>query len=103
MAAVDPNESAKDKLLRKISAEPLVPIGCLVTAGVLAGGIISFKRGNPKLSQKMMRYRVIAQTATLGALAYGAYVSAMNREEYSDEGYTGNLGAPTHEPATTAK
>mmetsp|Transcript_15472 Transcript_15472/g.27489 ORF Transcript_15472/g.27489 Transcript_15472/m.27489 type:complete len:97 (+) Transcript_15472:183-473(+) len=83
----------RDKLSSKFRAEPLVPIGCLVTAGVLMGGIVSFKRGNPVLSQKMMRARVVAQTATIAALAYGAYVSALNKKEFSDEGYQGNLAS----------
>lgn len=48
---------------------PLVPIGCAVTAGVLGVGLWSFMRGNTALSQKMMRGRLIAQGLTVAAMA----------------------------------
>ncbi|KAG6495343.1 hypothetical protein ZIOFF_043146 [Zingiber officinale] len=48
--------------------------GCvLLTAGVLTAGIISFKRGNSELGQKLMRARVVAQGATVALMVGSAY------------------------------
>jgi Hypoxia induced protein conserved region len=41
--------------------EPLVPIGCAVTVGFLLAGFRAFTGGNQKLSQHLMRGRVVAQ------------------------------------------
>mmetsp|Transcript_13483 Transcript_13483/g.31341 ORF Transcript_13483/g.31341 Transcript_13483/m.31341 type:complete len:169 (-) Transcript_13483:213-719(-) len=49
----------------QFTKEPLVPIGCLVTAYFLGNGIRSFYNRNSVQSQKMMRARVGAQFATL--------------------------------------
>mmetsp|Transcript_11058 Transcript_11058/g.18345 ORF Transcript_11058/g.18345 Transcript_11058/m.18345 type:complete len:124 (-) Transcript_11058:163-534(-) len=59
------NESFEEKFLRKFTAEPLVPVGCLVTAYFLGSGIGSFYKRDAARSQKMMRLRVGAQFATL--------------------------------------
>lgn len=40
---------------------PLVLVGALATAGVLAGGLVAFKKGNQGLSQSLMRTRVLFQ------------------------------------------
>ncbi|CAN8068212.1 unnamed protein product [Agarophyton chilense] len=52
-------------LLRK---NPLVPAGALTTAAVLGIGLLAFRAGNTRLSQTMMRARVVAQAATLVVL-----------------------------------
>ena len=91
LAQMEGNETFADKARRKFKAEPLVPIGTLVTAGVLVGGILSFRRGNKVASQNFMRARVLAQGATCVALGYGAYVFDKNKQPFSDAGYTGNL------------
>ncbi|KAG6499331.1 RING-H2 finger protein ATL48-like [Zingiber officinale] len=57
----------------KKRANPFVPIGVLLTAGVLTAGIISFKRGNSELGQKLMRARVVAQGATVALMVGSAY------------------------------
>ena len=44
---------------------PLVLVGAAATATVLGLGLISFYQGNKSLAQTMMRYRVIAQGATV--------------------------------------
>eukprot|EP00172_Hildenbrandia_rubra_P000552 Plantae.Rhodophyta-Hildenbrandia_rubra.ctg12947.p1 GENE.Plantae.Rhodophyta-Hildenbrandia_rubra.ctg12947~~Plantae.Rhodophyta-Hildenbrandia_rubra.ctg12947.p1 ORF type:complete len:125 (-),score=20.62 Plantae.Rhodophyta-Hildenbrandia_rubra.ctg12947:483-857(-) len=46
----------------------LVPIGCAVTAGVLGAGLYSFVSGNSAMSQKLMRWRILAQGATVAAM-----------------------------------
>ncbi|GMH27823.1 hypothetical protein Nepgr_029666 [Nepenthes gracilis] len=52
---------------------PLVPVGALVTAGVLTAGLISFRQGNSQLGQKLMRARVVAQGATVAIMVGTAY------------------------------
>jgi hypothetical protein len=47
---------------------PLVLVGAATTAAVLFGGLVSFRSGNFNLSQKMMRYRVLAQGGTVGLM-----------------------------------
>lgn len=47
---------------------PLVLVGAASTAAVLFAGLMSFRSGNFNLSQKMMRYRVLAQGATVGLM-----------------------------------
>mmetsp|Transcript_12412 Transcript_12412/g.23703 ORF Transcript_12412/g.23703 Transcript_12412/m.23703 type:complete len:130 (-) Transcript_12412:227-616(-) len=58
-------ESLEDKVWRKFSSQPLVPIGCIGTAYFLISGIKSFSDRDPVKSQKMMRNRVMAQFATI--------------------------------------
>jgi len=57
-------------LWEKCKQEPLVPIGVTLTVAALVGGISAFRRGDKRQSQMMMRYRVLAQAATLGFFAY---------------------------------
>mmetsp|Transcript_48675 Transcript_48675/g.126322 ORF Transcript_48675/g.126322 Transcript_48675/m.126322 type:complete len:110 (-) Transcript_48675:316-645(-) len=42
--------------------------GCVGTAGILTAGLYAFKKGNRELSQKLMRYRVLAQFATVSVM-----------------------------------
>ncbi|XP_062200130.1 RING-H2 finger protein ATL48-like [Phragmites australis] len=58
---------------KKPVKNPFVPIGALVTAGVLTAGLISFRYGNSQLGQKLMRARVIAQGATVALMMGSAY------------------------------
>ncbi|XP_072204317.1 HIG1 domain family member 2A, mitochondrial [Excalfactoria chinensis] len=71
------DEGFADKFLRKTRENPLVPLGCLCTLGVLTYGLISFKRGNTRHSQLMMRARVAAQGFTLAALLGGMVATAL--------------------------
>lgn len=47
--------------------------GALITAGVLTAGLISFRQGNSKLGQKLMRARVVVQGATVALMVGTAY------------------------------
>jgi hypothetical protein len=60
----------------KILKEPLIPVGCAVTAVILMGGFGSFIKGNPARSQQFMRARVAAQGFTLCALGYYAVTNS---------------------------
>ncbi|XP_051834951.1 HIG1 domain family member 2A, mitochondrial [Antechinus flavipes] len=71
------DESFRDKLIRKIRENPVVPLGCLATAGALSYGLYCFHRGNSQRSQLMMRTRILAQGFTVVAILGGLVVSAM--------------------------
>lgn len=45
--------------------------GCLATFGALSYGLWSFRKGDKKMSQYMMRTRIVAQGFTLTALLVG--------------------------------
>ncbi|ROT75356.1 putative HIG1 domain family member 2A, mitochondrial [Penaeus vannamei] len=64
-------ETAGEKFKRKFKENPLVPIGCGLTAGALCFGLLSFSRGNRRTSQNMMRLRIAAQGFTVAALMIG--------------------------------
>ncbi|NXR75166.1 HIG2A protein, partial [Pycnonotus jocosus] len=65
------DEGFAEKFLRKTRENPLVPLGCLCTVGVLAYGVICFKKGYTRRSQLMMRARVLAQGITIVSLVGG--------------------------------
>mmetsp|Transcript_6658 Transcript_6658/g.8423 ORF Transcript_6658/g.8423 Transcript_6658/m.8423 type:complete len:135 (+) Transcript_6658:103-507(+) len=71
-------ETFEEKLYRKFSQEPLVPIGCFVTAYFLGSGIKSFYNRDAVQSQKMMRLRVGAQFSTLLIFIGYAGINAIN-------------------------
>jgi hypothetical protein len=64
-----------EKLKRAMKSNPFVPLGCLVTIGVLVNGLIALKNKDKVKSQRMMRYRVAAQGTTIIALIAGTLVS----------------------------
>ncbi|XP_077182479.1 HIG1 domain family member 2A, mitochondrial [Paroedura picta] len=74
-------ETFREKFLRKTRQNPLVPIGCLGTAGALSYGLICFKRGKTQHSQMMMRARVLAQGFTIVALMVGVAITAMKPQK----------------------
>lgn len=53
-----------------------VILGCLATAGALTFGLYSFYTGQRKMSQLMMRTRVLAQGFTVLAVVVGIGISA---------------------------
>ncbi|XP_048346417.1 HIG1 domain family member 2A, mitochondrial [Sphaerodactylus townsendi] len=75
------DEGIRGKFNRKIRENPLVPIGCLGTAGALTYGLICFKRGNTRQSQIMMRARILAQGFTIAALMVGVVVTAIKSQK----------------------
>ncbi|XP_047332971.1 RING-H2 finger protein ATL48-like [Impatiens glandulifera] len=58
---------------KKHAKNPFVPLGALLTAGVLTAGLISFRQGNSELGQKLMRVRVVFQGATVALMLGSAY------------------------------
>ncbi|KAM8973013.1 HIG1 domain family member 2A, mitochondrial-like [Pelodytes ibericus] len=69
-------EDFRSKFVRKVKENPFVPIGCLATAGALTYGLISFKKGNTRQSQLMMRTRILAQGFTVAAIMVGVVMAA---------------------------
>ena len=65
------DESGWDKLVRKTIKDPIVPIGVAVTTGVLLAGLLAFNRGDKARSQKLMRYRILAQGVTVVGMMAG--------------------------------
>ncbi|RZB39159.1 HIG1 domain family member 2A, mitochondrial [Asbolus verrucosus] len=76
MDSLNPTETRKEKLYRKISENPLVPIGCLATTAALCYGLWNFRLGNKQMSQYMMRTRIAAQGFTVVALIIGIGLGA---------------------------
>jgi len=64
-------ESWRDRVWRKTKENPLVPIGALATVAALTMGLRAFSSGDAQKSQRMMRYRVLAQGFTLVAFGSG--------------------------------
>mmetsp|Transcript_4069 Transcript_4069/g.11502 ORF Transcript_4069/g.11502 Transcript_4069/m.11502 type:complete len:96 (-) Transcript_4069:138-425(-) len=64
----DIREMEAELFPEKTKRNPLVLVGALATAGVLMGGLVSFHKGNQKLSQTMMRTRVLFQGATVALM-----------------------------------
>ena len=58
-------ETFAEKFTRKFKADPLIPVGCGLTAAMLFGGLRSFASkqtaASPGKSQNFMRARVAAQ------------------------------------------
>lgn len=74
------SETFDEKLYRKFSQEPLVPIGCLTTVYFLASGINSFYKRDAARSQKMMRLRVGAQFVTIMVFVGYAGMNTFNMQ-----------------------
>ncbi|KAL1122816.1 hypothetical protein AAG570_003142 [Ranatra chinensis] len=70
-------ETFSEKLMRRTKENPFVPIGALLTVGCLSMGLYSFRRGEKRMSQLMMRGRILAQGFTVAALIGGVALTAM--------------------------
>ncbi|GAB9465017.1 hypothetical protein Gpo141_00002437 [Globisporangium polare] len=81
MEGVRPLETGWEKMKRRVAEEPLVPLGCLLTAGVLVGGLRSFQRAaDAKTQQRYMRARVVAQGATVVVMALGSVLTLKKKD-----------------------
>ncbi|XP_075975397.1 HIG1 domain family member 2A, mitochondrial [Anticarsia gemmatalis] len=68
-------ETTQEKFVRKFSDNPFVPIGCLATVGALSYGLWTFRTGRKRMSQQMMRLRIVAQGFTIAALVGGVMMT----------------------------
>ncbi|KAJ0402745.1 hypothetical protein ATCC90586_007656 [Pythium insidiosum] len=73
--------TGKKSFWERAKEEPLVPLGCLLTAGVLLGGLATFQRGQSKLGNRFMQARVVAQGGTVVAIAVGGYMASSQKKE----------------------
>ncbi|CAB3226891.1 unnamed protein product [Arctia plantaginis] len=76
MGAQQQSETTGEKFSRKLNENPFVPIGCLATVGALSYGLWTFRTGHKRLSQQMMRWRIVAQGFTITALVTGVMMTA---------------------------
>ncbi|KAK9496403.1 hypothetical protein O3M35_013307 [Rhynocoris fuscipes] len=76
---ISKQEGFTEKLMRRFKENPFVPIGCLATVGCLTLGLFSFHRGERRMSQLMMRARVVAQGFTVVALVAGVSMTAIKK------------------------
>ncbi|KAE8911687.1 hypothetical protein PF005_g10331 [Phytophthora fragariae] len=83
----DERYGGKKSLWTRVKEDPLVPLGCAATTIVLLGGLMTFQRGQSKLGNKFMQARVVAQTATVFALAGGAALAAGEKQEKKKQSY----------------
>lgn len=60
------------KSIKKI----LSVLGCAATAGALSYGLWCFRTGRTKMSQTMMRMRLVAQGFTITALVVGVVMTS---------------------------
>ncbi|KAK9926926.1 hypothetical protein M0R45_024134 [Rubus argutus] len=77
MGEVEPNLEVFFEEKKRVR-NPFVPVGAFLTAGVLTAGLISFKKGNSELGQKLMRARVVVQGATVALMVGTAYYYGEN-------------------------
>lgn len=74
-------ETGWEKLQRRMAEDPLVPLGCLATAGALLGGLSAFRRAaDATTQQRFMRMRVVTQGGTVIAVALGSFL-ALGRKD----------------------
>uniref|UniRef100_M4BPR5 HIG1 domain-containing protein n=1 Tax=Hyaloperonospora arabidopsidis (strain Emoy2) TaxID=559515 RepID=M4BPR5_HYAAE len=83
----DERYGGKKSLWTRVKEDPLVPLGCIGTAAVLLGGLVTFQRGQSKLGNKFMQARVVLQTATVFAIAGGAALAAGEKKETKKRSY----------------
>jgi hypothetical protein len=76
-------ETFMEKLERKCSAQPFVPIGCGITVMFLGLGLKAFHDGQSVRSNYMMRARVAAQGVTVVFIMGYAYYD-MTREKVGE-------------------
>ena len=72
-------ESRKQRLGRKLKANPFVPLGCGLTAAALTVGLFHYSKGNQRKSNLMMRARVAAQGFTIFVLVAGVALNMKSK------------------------
>merc|ERR1711874_939538 len=85
-------ETQKEKFIRKVSENPWVPLGTLLTIGFLGRGMFSFMRRDMSRSQFMMRGRIAAQGFTVVGLMMGI-VWNIKKERAEKNGKLAEAGA----------
>ncbi|KAG8906959.1 Respiratory supercomplex factor 1, mitochondrial [Tulasnella sp. 408] len=73
--------------LDKCKQQPLVPIGAAITVWSLLGAVREFKRGNSQNVNRYLRFRVVAQGATVAAMLIGSviYEKSLREQKEAEE------------------
>ncbi|CAO1616883.1 unnamed protein product [Parajaminaea phylloscopi] len=71
--SLEPLETPKEKLIRKLKQEPLVPIGSLLTIGALTVASHYLRTGNRASFNRALRWRIYFQGLTVVAAIGGVY------------------------------
>ncbi|KAK3076334.1 hypothetical protein LTS18_013298, partial [Coniosporium uncinatum] len=74
-------ESRSQKLFRRFREEPLVPLGCILTAWALLGATKSIRHGDHHGANRMFRRRIYAQGFTIAAMLAGSVYWKADREK----------------------
>jgi len=70
----EPLETFFQRGWNKCKQQPLVPLGAVVTVWALLGAVRAFRRGNSQDMNRYLRFRVVAQGATVAAMLVGSVV-----------------------------
>ncbi|KAG8902192.1 Respiratory supercomplex factor 1, mitochondrial [Tulasnella sp. 417] len=71
----------------KCKQQPLVPLGAAITVWSLLGAVREFKRGNSQNVNRYLRFRVVAQGATVAAMLIGSviYEKSIREQKEAEE------------------
>ena len=61
--------------------EPLIPLGCIVTAWAVLGATRAIRAGNHELTNTMFRRRIYAQGFTIAAMVAGSFYWQSDRDK----------------------
>ncbi|KAI0031515.1 hypoxia induced protein conserved region-domain-containing protein, partial [Vararia minispora EC-137] len=65
-------ESYRERMIRKIKTEPLVPLGAAATTAALLIAVTKLRKGDSRSLNTWLRVRVIAQGLTVVAICAGS-------------------------------
>ncbi|KAG0645659.1 Respiratory supercomplex factor [Hyphodiscus hymeniophilus] len=74
-------ENRWQKFSRRLTEEPLIPLGCLLTCMALFGATRSIRAGDHNRTQRMFRARIAAQGFTLVAMVAGSVYWQSDRDK----------------------
>lgn len=77
-------ETALQKVVRRLTEEPLVPIGCILTIAAFTNAYRAMKRGDHHGVQRMFRARIAAQGFTVLAMVAGGMYYAEDRNKQKE-------------------
>ncbi|RPA97411.1 hypothetical protein L873DRAFT_1135780 [Choiromyces venosus 120613-1] len=73
-------ESRFTKLTRRLKEEPLIPLGCLITAYALYQSTRAIRAGDKARTNRMFRARIYGQAFTVAAMCAGSFYWAKDRD-----------------------
>ena len=73
------DEGFFEKLQRKCTTDPLIPLGSVMTVAFLGAGLRAFHQGQARQAQYLMRGRVLAQGFTVAVFLSGTFFGLINK------------------------